>query len=104
MAKTKIEVRERKLDNRYWIVSIDPFFDPNDRKRGFRGKLTTESHYVMGDLKDDEWTYAWDVAKISCSSWCDGTPEEMIIMAEALTIAARYATQMDAEHFAVEKK
>jgi hypothetical protein len=98
VAKTKIETRERKVKDRFWIVEIDPFFDPADRRRGFRGKLSVVSSYEMGELKGDAWEYAWCAAKINCSSWSDGTAEEMLVMVEALTIAARYAKQMDEEH------
>lgn len=106
MAKTKIEVKERKAKDRFWVVDIDPFYDPMDRKRGFRGKLTIASNYEMGELKKDGdgWEFSWSAAKISCSSWSDGNAEEMLIMVEALTIAARYAAQMNEEHKIVETK
>lgn len=90
----RIEVREEKKD-RYWVVRVDPAFDPDDRKRGFQPRVTA---YSDMDYSFEDQDYHWKKAEVGCSSMSGADSNETEAYSKALAIAADGARRMDAEH------
>ena len=104
MSKSRIEVRERKKKDEHWIFSIDPWFDPDNEKRGFRGKITVSSQNELDKITAAGWARKWTKADVSWPSVGGADSWEISAFAEALRMAKEYAILMDVEHFAAEKK
>lgn len=89
-----IEVQEEKRD-RAWVVRIDPFFDPKDKRRGFQAKVTVFSDK---DWSHEDHEFHWRRAHISWSSIGGVSFDETSAFASALHSAVAHAQAMDAEH------
>lgn len=89
-----IEAREEKKD-RYWVLRIDPVFDPENKKRGFQPKVTA---YTEQDFSFESEDYFWKQAVVSWYSIgsCDTQIAEAYSKAIALAVEA--ARRMDVEH------
>lgn len=99
MRELTVEVRERKKEGEHWIVSIDPFFDPDDKKRGFRSVITVASQNELDEPTETGWTRKWTKAQVSWPSFCGGERNwEISAFAEGLRIAADAAKRMNEEH------
>ncbi len=96
---TQVEVQVRKKPE-YWIVNVDPWFEPDNVKRGFRGRVTVSSKYEMMrlDPTGNGWIFEWTKAIINWSSAGDVNADEAVAMAEACRIVADFAKRMDEEH------
>ncbi len=96
---SQIEVRVRKMVG-YWIVDVDPWFEPENAKRGFRARVsvTSQNEMVRLDPAGDGWIYEWTKAQINWSSASEVNSAEAVAMAEACRIVADFAKRMDEEH------
>lgn len=91
---SRIEVREEKKD-RYWVLRIDPTFDPENEKRGFQQKVTA---YTEQDFSFESDDYFWKKATVSWHSIGSCDPEVAEAYAKAISLATKRAREMDAEH------
>jgi hypothetical protein len=94
-----VEVRVRKKPD-YWIVDVDPWFEPGNPTRGFRSRISVSSKYEMArlDPSGDGWIFEWTKAIINWSSAGDVNAGEAAAMAEACQIVSDFARRMDEEH------
>ena len=98
MAKVRIEVREQKKEGEHWIVRIDPFFDPEDKKRGFRPRVTVASTNQLDQMTDQGWTRKWTKADVSWPSGGGDVVGEISAFIESLRIAKEYVIKINEEH------
>jgi hypothetical protein len=90
MKVTEIHIQEKKT-NRYWWVSIDPFFEPGNEKRGHKERISANAEKGFGV---DEWT----PAAVSWHSIGSVSYGEAEIFQKALATAVEYAKRMNEEH------
>lgn len=88
--KTEIDVEELKQE-RSWTVSIDPFFEPNNKRRGHRGRVDAHSQIEIGGNN-------WEPAKVSWYSIGAVSVVEAEAFQKAVAIAVHHAKKMNAEH------
>lgn len=88
--KTEIHVQERKQD-RFWTVSIDPYYEPRNEKRGHRGRVDAHSQIDFGGDR-------WESAQVSWYSIGSVSVEEAEAFQKAVAIAIDSAKKMDLEH------
>lgn len=88
--KTEIHVQETKHENS-WAVSIDPFFEPDNKKRGHRGRI--EAHcrvdFIIG---------GWEPAEVSWFSIGSVSVVEAEAFSRAVVMAVEAARKMNIEH------
>jgi hypothetical protein len=90
----RIEVREEKKD-RYWVLRIDPVFDPEDKKRGFQPKVTA---YSDQDYSFEDHGYHWKRAEVSWYSIGSVDIATSDAYAKAIAIATEHARKMNTEN------
>jgi len=78
-----------------WSIFIDPFFDPENARRGRQPLVSVHSR--------EEWSFeirdhAWQRAGINWSALGQTDPGRTEIFAKVLVMAAEQARQMDVEH------
>jgi hypothetical protein len=90
MKLTEIHIQERKTD-RYWSVSIDPFFERDNKKRGHHGRVDAYSERGFGV---DEWA----PSHVNWFSIGAVSAEEADAFQKAVATAVEYAKRMNKEH------
>ena len=91
---SRIEIREERKD-RYWVLRVDPVFDPENSRRGFHSRVTA---YCEQDFSFEVQDYHWQRAVVSCSSMSNANGDEASTYAKAIEICAAKAREMDAAH------
>lgn len=90
--KTVINVQETKHENS-WAVSIDPFYEPDNKKRGHRGRV--EAHCRV-DLFSEK--ASWGPAEVSWFSIGSVSIDEAEAFQKAVALAIEHAKRMNTEH------
>lgn len=91
---TRIEVREERKD-RYWVLRIDPAFDPENLRRGFQPKVTA---YADQDFSFESNDYHWRRSVVSWYSGGSVTPDVAEAVSKAIALAVDRAKKVDVEH------
>jgi hypothetical protein len=90
MKVTEMNVLEVKQEN-YWKVSIDPFYEPDNKKRAHIGRVSVWSEYGYYEKN-------WTPAQVSWFAMGTVSAAEAEAFQKSLETAVLYARKMDAEH------
>jgi hypothetical protein len=91
-AKTVIHFHEQKYENS-WSISFDPFHEPDNKKRGHRGRV--EAHSRIDLFSEGA---PWSPAEVSWFSIGSVSVEEAEAFSKAVAMAIEAAKKMNAEH------
>jgi hypothetical protein len=88
--KTEINIQERKHHNA-WTVSVDPYYEPDNERRGHRSRVDVHSQIEIGGDK-------WEPAEVGWYSIGAVSLDEAEAFQKAITIAVEHGRKMDIEH------